>query len=103
MRTTKDVRLNNQRLAELLRRRIEELNQQLAMNSERRRFGRLLEEVLVDSSQPCSKPPRQSHDTNTPRVAPRPLARRLGGPNLLRDGSGHRSNEARYGNVHVGR
>jgi hypothetical protein len=46
MRTTKDFRLNNQRLAELLRRRIEELNQQLAtLNSERGRFGRLLEKV----------------------------------------------------------
>ena len=40
----KNDRLSNQRRAELLRRRIEELNQQLAtLNSERGRFERLLD------------------------------------------------------------
>jgi prefoldin subunit 5 len=42
----KDVRLKNQRHAELLRRRIEELSQQLAiLNSERGRFEKLLDGV----------------------------------------------------------
>jgi hypothetical protein len=41
--TSKYVRLNNQRHAELLRSRIEELDQRLALlNSERGRFERLL-------------------------------------------------------------
>jgi hypothetical protein len=44
MRTSKDVRLNRQRHAELLRSRIEELNQQLAiLNSERGRFEKMLD------------------------------------------------------------
>ena len=43
MRTNRDVRLNNQRHAELLRGRIEELDQRLALLiSERGRFERLL-------------------------------------------------------------
>jgi hypothetical protein len=42
----KNDKLSNQRRAELLRRRIEELNQQLAiLNSERGRFERLLDGV----------------------------------------------------------
>ena len=46
MRTSKDVRLRNQRHAELLRRRIEELDQRLAiLNSERGRFEKLLDGV----------------------------------------------------------
>ena len=46
MRMNKNVRLNKQRHAELLRRRIEELNQQLAiLNSERGRFEKLLDGV----------------------------------------------------------
>ena len=48
MRMNKDVRLrnNNQRHTELLRHRIEELDQQLAiLNSERGRFARLLDGV----------------------------------------------------------
>ena len=46
MRTSKDVRLGNQRRAELLRSRIEELDQRLAMlNSERGRFEKLLDGV----------------------------------------------------------
>ena len=48
MRMNKDVRLrnNNQRHAELLRYRIEELDQQLAiLNSERGRFEKLLDGV----------------------------------------------------------
>jgi hypothetical protein len=46
MRMSKDVRLRNQRHAELLRRRIEELNQRLAiLNSERGRFEKLLDGV----------------------------------------------------------
>jgi hypothetical protein len=47
MRTSKDVRLRNQRHAELLlRRRIEELAQRLAtLNSERGRFEKLLDGV----------------------------------------------------------
>jgi hypothetical protein len=44
MRTSKYVRLNNQRHAELLGSRIEELDQRLALlNSERGRFERLLD------------------------------------------------------------
>jgi hypothetical protein len=47
MRTSKDVRLRNQRHAELLlRRRIEELDQRLAiLNSERGRFEKALDGV----------------------------------------------------------
>ena len=46
MRTSKDVRLSNQRHAELLRRRIEELDQRLAiLNSERGRFEKLLDGI----------------------------------------------------------
>ena len=47
MRTSKDVRLGNQRhAAELLRSRIEELDQQLALlNSERERFENLFDGV----------------------------------------------------------
>jgi hypothetical protein len=46
MRMSKDVRLRNQRHAELLRRRIEELNQRLAiLNSERGFFEKLLDGV----------------------------------------------------------
>jgi hypothetical protein len=40
MRTSKDDRLSNQRLAELLRSRIEELDRRLViLNSEREEFG----------------------------------------------------------------
>ena len=46
MRMNKNARLNKQRHAELLRRRIEELDQHLAfLNSERGRFARLLDGV----------------------------------------------------------
>jgi hypothetical protein len=46
MLMNKNVRLNKQRHAELLRRRIEELDQHLAfLNSERGRFERLLDGV----------------------------------------------------------
>jgi hypothetical protein len=46
MRMSKDVRLRNQRHAELLRRRIDELNQRLAiLHSERGRFEKLLDGV----------------------------------------------------------
>ena len=46
MRTSKAVRLNNQRHSELLRSRIEELDQRLViLNSERGRFEKLLDGV----------------------------------------------------------
>ncbi len=46
MRTNKAVRLSNQRGAELLRSRIEELDQQLSiLNSERGRFEKMLDGV----------------------------------------------------------
>jgi hypothetical protein len=46
MPMNKNVRLNKQRHAELLHRRIEELNQRLAiLNSERGRFEKLLDGV----------------------------------------------------------
>ena len=46
MRTSKDVRPGNQRRAELLRSRIEELDQQLALlKSERGLFEKLLDGV----------------------------------------------------------
>ena len=51
MRTSKDVKLRNQRHAELLRRRIEELDQRLAiLNSERGLFEKLLDGVRESSS-----------------------------------------------------
>ena len=46
IRINKNVRLNKQRQAELLRHRIEELNQRLAiLNSKRERFEKLLNGV----------------------------------------------------------
>ena len=52
MRTSKDVKLRNQRHAELLRRRIEELDQRLAIlnSSERGLFEKLLDGVRESSS-----------------------------------------------------
>jgi hypothetical protein len=46
MRTSGDIRLSNQRRAELLRSRVEELDQRLALlNSERGRFEKLLDGI----------------------------------------------------------
>jgi hypothetical protein len=74
MRTSKDVRLRNQRRAELLRSRIEELDQRLAtLNSKRRLFEKMLDGVrelasLVASTRAQSRQ-RTTRANSRPRVS----------------------------------
>jgi hypothetical protein len=75
MRTSKDGRLRNQRRAELLRSRIEELDQRLAtLNSKRRLFEKMLDGVrelasLVASTRAQSRQRTTRANSRPPRVS----------------------------------